>query len=257
MGESSKSLLCGKIPGDLGKIVERASCALSLRARRPRPLSQHPRPALPPPSSRCPRSATLSPLSRRPRPAHPPPSSRSPAPLPCLATQLTLSPFPPASIASDANVVLGTTGYTAVLNSCRSIRATDTGICQPGTLACQKTSATLTPFKCLARNITTSTFTGQARRARPSTHPSHVLMLGPRCAHARVHGTGSTLTITYDNGDFCPSQSANRRVLINYTCGTVRPPRPRRKSSQPRPSDRADGRPPHPHPMPPSYVLNL
>ena len=111
MGESSKSLLCGKIPGDLGKIVERASCALSLRARRPRPLSQHPRPALPPPSSRPP--AALVPLSRRPRPAPrrprpalPPPSSRSPAALvPLPSFRYPQPALPPPSSRSPAALI--------------------------------------------------------------------------------------------------------------------------------------------------------
>ena len=56
---------------------------------------------------------------------------------------------------------MGSTGYNAVLNSCKPISSFDSVICQNGTLACQKSAATGAAFKALARVRTTSTYNGR------------------------------------------------------------------------------------------------
>ena len=58
-------------------------------------------------------------------------------------------------------VAMGSTGYNAVLNSCKPISSFDSVICQNGTLACQKSAATGAAFKALARVRTTSTYNGR------------------------------------------------------------------------------------------------
>ena len=61
---------------------------------------------------------------------------------------------------SDVTVAMASTGYNAVLNACKSIASTDPSICQPGTLACQKTAVTGAAFKAMARAIATSSYDG-------------------------------------------------------------------------------------------------
>ena len=61
---------------------------------------------------------------------------------------------------SDVTVPMGSTGYNAVINSCKGISTPDSIICQSGTLACQKAASTGAAFKNMARQITTSTYNG-------------------------------------------------------------------------------------------------
>ena len=61
---------------------------------------------------------------------------------------------------SDVTVAMGTTGYNAIINSCKGISTPDSIICQSGCLACQKAASTGAAFKNMARQITTSTYNG-------------------------------------------------------------------------------------------------
>ena len=45
---------------------------------------------------------------------------------------------------------------------------------------------------------------------------------------------GSVLTVNYTGGDYCSGPQSNRRVVISYTCGTVRRRRRRRVGGDPR-----------------------
>jgi hypothetical protein len=93
----------------------------------------------------------------------------------------------------DATVDMTGTGYTAVLNSCKPISTPDTFICEPGTLACQKSGSAA--FKLMAKII--------------SSLDKPVFSSGDK-----------VLKVTYDGGDNCPNAGVDRRVVINYSCDT-------------------------------------
>ena len=61
---------------------------------------------------------------------------------------------------SDVAVAMSTTGYNAIMNSCRGISTPDASICETGTLACQKAAVTGAAFKNIGRAITSTTYSG-------------------------------------------------------------------------------------------------
>jgi len=115
-------------------------------------------------------------------------------------------------------------GFDSVLNSCKGISSPVDAICPEGTLACQLYQGGIGTYKKLANHIASASYdpSRTALALTSCTRPASLLSTLKRASLAQYGLAESTLLVTYEGGDHCPNTGTYRKVVITYTCGTVR-----------------------------------